>query len=271
MPRRSSWCASWCRVAGGGVVTARLPSDLGSAGAALGARQEWETRLARDAGRVWPGFLAVARREALEGGSWGAVHGAWSALAVAVVAAMAGLLGEETPRVATADPGVSPWPESPVLSGQYARLMEDDTPSRVWDTASSVVLAGVAAGMSARVLRRELTDIVGPGGGPAVHDGLSWSIRRGGWDGVPALLARDAATTGYGAAVLARAASDGASMKRWVTRRDERVRASHAAADGQAVPVGSPFLVGGWPMMAPGDVSAPPSETARCRCVIITA
>lgn len=61
----------------------------------------------------------------------------------------------------------------------------------------------------------------------------------------------------------------GVPFKMWVTRRDERVRHAHVAADGQTVPVGDPFQVGGYPMMHPGDRSAPASLTVNCRCVTI--
>jgi len=49
-------------------------------------------------------------------------------------------------------------------------------------------------------------------------------------------------------------------------------RPTHLAADigtpitGQRVPVGTPFLVGGFWLDQPGDPSAPINETAQCRC-----
>ncbi|MBR3645984.1 MAG: hypothetical protein IKN54_06160 [Lachnospiraceae bacterium] len=55
----------------------------------------------------------------------------------------------------------------------------------------------------------------------------------------------------------------------WVSMRDEFVRPAHAAADGQTVPINEPFIVGGYPLYYPGDVSAnPPAELVICcRCV----
>lgn len=61
----------------------------------------------------------------------------------------------------------------------------------------------------------------------------------------------------------------GLPYKMWVTRRDERVRHTHAAADTQTVPVDAPFTVGGVPMMHPGDRSAPIAETVNCRCITV--
>jgi hypothetical protein len=52
----------------------------------------------------------------------------------------------------------------------------------------------------------------------------------------------------------------------WLSLHDDRVRPTHAIADGQTVPVSRPFYVGGWPMLFPGDPAAPPDEVINCRC-----
>lgn len=57
--------------------------------------------------------------------------------------------------------------------------------------------------------------------------------------------------------------------KRWVTVRDARVRPTHHAVDGTAVRVGEAFIVGGYAMQGPGDPSAPASERANCRCILV--
>ena len=54
--------------------------------------------------------------------------------------------------------------------------------------------------------------------------------------------------------------------KMWLSHHDARTRATHRLADGQIVPVRSPFWVGGYPMQHPGDQTAPPGETINCRC-----
>lgn len=67
--------------------------------------------------------------------------------------------------------------------------------------------------------------------------------------------------------VAASAWQQGASVeKTWRTRNDDKVRHTHKQAEGQTVPFGAPFWVGGVPMMHPGDPSAPASEVANCRC-----
>ncbi len=52
----------------------------------------------------------------------------------------------------------------------------------------------------------------------------------------------------------------------WLSTLDSRTRPAHRAADGQRVPVGTPYIVGGYPMMRPGDPMAPADLTIQCRC-----
>ncbi|QDH93257.1 MuF-like minor capsid protein [Microbacterium phage Cressida] len=92
--------------------------------------------------------------------------------------------------------------------------------------------------------------------------GMSWMDR----------MKRDARTavTGLdGMLSTAEMRRRGLPYKMWVTRRDERVRHAHAAADTQTVPTDQPFTVGGVPMMHPGDRSAPASLTVNCRCITV--
>jgi len=52
--------------------------------------------------------------------------------------------------------------------------------------------------------------------------------------------------------------------KIWLSHHDDRTRPHHVLADGQEVPVSSPFFVGGYAMQFPGDPVAPPSEVINC-------
>lgn len=53
---------------------------------------------------------------------------------------------------------------------------------------------------------------------------------------------------------------------RWLSHKDARTRPTHRLADGQEQPIDQPFFVGGYPMMHPGDQSAPIGEWINCRC-----
>ena len=59
-----------------------------------------------------------------------------------------------------------------------------------------------------------------------------------------------------------------ALVKVWFSMEDERVRPSHAAANGQHRSIGVPFTVGGHRMDRPGDMTAPIEEWINCRCVM---
>lgn len=52
----------------------------------------------------------------------------------------------------------------------------------------------------------------------------------------------------------------------WLSTDDRRTRETHDLADGQRVPLTSPFIVGGFPLAFPGDPTGPPQEVIQCRC-----
>lgn len=73
-----------------------------------------------------------------------------------------------------------------------------------------------------------------------------------------ATIAETAAVATVNGAADSTAAALGPDIVRtWVTRRDDRVRAAHAAVDGTTLPVGTPFQVDGYPMRFPADQLAP--------------
>ena len=72
----------------------------------------------------------------------------------------------------------------------------------------------------------------------------------------------------YGATALYR--NWGVSEREWLaTIGDGRTRDTHLEAHGQVRGIDEPFVVGGAEMMQPGDVNAPLSEVANCRCTTI--
>ncbi len=50
----------------------------------------------------------------------------------------------------------------------------------------------------------------------------------------------------------------------WLATADSRTRETHRLADGQRVPLGEPFEVGGFSLRFPGDPSGPPQEVIQC-------
>jgi HK97 family phage portal protein len=54
--------------------------------------------------------------------------------------------------------------------------------------------------------------------------------------------------------------------RKWRSLDDQRVRPTHAVADGQVRPAGAAFKVGGALLMYPGDPTGPLSEVIACRC-----
>lgn len=63
----------------------------------------------------------------------------------------------------------------------------------------------------------------------------------------------------------------GYKYKQWQTIVDGHERNTHFIANGQTVPIDEPFIVGGYRMMFPRDITygAPLEETMNCRCSII--
>jgi len=52
--------------------------------------------------------------------------------------------------------------------------------------------------------------------------------------------------------------------KFWLSTSDARTRTTHRLAEGQRVPVGQPFVVGGAELQFPGDPTGPPQEVIQC-------
>lgn len=73
-------------------------------------------------------------------------------------------------------------------------------------------------------------------------------------------------------ASLASARALGVTHVQWLSRRDERVRATHRIADGQVRRVGDPFKVGRHTLRYPADPEGLPEtwdEVAQCRCSLL--
>lgn len=93
-----------------------------------------------------------------------------------------------------------------------------------------------------------------------IGDATAWQAR---------MLARtDLNSLSNGGSVMA-AQIVGVEYKQWLTAEDDRVRETHAEADGQVVPIDAPFTVGGEELDYPGDPAGSDEETCNCRCTVI--
>ncbi len=61
----------------------------------------------------------------------------------------------------------------------------------------------------------------------------------------------------------------GLAYKEWLSTPDERTRPTHVEANGQRVPLETPFVVGDATLAYPGDPSGPDGEVINCRCTVL--
>lgn len=87
----------------------------------------------------------------------------------------------------------------------------------------------------------------------------------------PDVLAEIVSRATANAAQVQAAELAGWTTKTWMTQHDNRVRETHQKMDGQAQPLGSPFVSpSGATLMFPCDPTAPIEERAGCRCTLRT-
>lgn len=85
------------------------------------------------------------------------------------------------------------------------------------------------------------------------------------------VIARTEVISAYNGAAVQGAATlpgDVVGGQEWIATRDGRTRPAHGAADGQIVPVGMPFEVGGESLAYPGDPAGRGRNTVQCRCAV---
>lgn len=104
---------------------------------------------------------------------------------------------------------------------------------------------------------------------PTIARRLKDAMSEATWQGRVRQIARTEATAIASHRQLLRIGDGEYPFKKWVSHHDDRVRATHAAADGQVVPVDQPFTVGLSALMFPGDPMGPVEETASCRCSMV--
>ena len=85
------------------------------------------------------------------------------------------------------------------------------------------------------------------------------------------VIARTESTTAANFGInMGAESSDYEVQKFWINTKDKRTRRSHLLMTQDRIAINQPFLVGGVPMMYPGEVGAPAAEVVNCRCVMAT-
>lgn len=124
----------------------------------------------------------------------------------------------------------------------------------LWAVARETLVTGFKRGDSLEDMRAALRDVAGFGETRAITVARTEVIsaaNAGSLDGQLAL------------------GEFGAQTKTWLATMDARTRETHAAADGQTVPVNEAFDVGGESLMFPGDPAGSAGEVVNCRCTLI--
>ena len=88
-------------------------------------------------------------------------------------------------------------------------------------------------------------------------------------DGRARTIAATEVAVCYGVARDTAMQEAGVPFKGWLTSGNSNVRAAHAAANGQTVPLDEPFVVDGEQLMHPGDPSGSAGNVINCHCVSI--
>lgn len=248
--------------------------DLFSPGAQLTARASVERATLREFGRALGTFLADVQALAL----------ASLSPATEVIPFTAAVVAETWETLAREAVGrvLDPEEEQEEYAEAVAMLLDSGIPSIVYGSATAVLAEGRDLDWSRRRIGQELGEALAVDARLRVQvpdDAVTASLDVVGWSlgSVATGLAVGAATV-IAARRFQRRARERAQQRaleaaplrqRWVTRRDWKVRPTHAEADGQTVGVNDVFMVGGYSLRYPGDGWAPPHETANCRCFLV--
>ncbi|HQG06748.1 MAG TPA: phage portal protein [Anaerohalosphaeraceae bacterium] len=85
-------------------------------------------------------------------------------------------------------------------------------------------------------------------------------------------IARTQTSSAVSAGRYAGLQTSGADRKAWLTAGDERVRDAHRQAEqryADGIPSEQPFLIGGEPLMYPGDPNGSAAQIVNCRCALL--
>lgn len=247
-----------------------MDDDLFSPGAQLAARDRLERQTVREFGRALGTFLADVQALALASLSPETEVIPFTA---AVVAEMWETLAHEAVE-RILDPEV----EGEEYAEVVAMLLDSGIPATVYGSATAVLAEARENGWSRRRVGEELAAALAVDAQLTVQvpdEAITASLGSSGMSlgkiavGAAVVAATVVAARRFRKRARERGRREERVMQRWVTRRDGRVRPTHAAADGQTVGMDETFLVGGYSLRYPGDGWAPPHETANCRCWLV--
>lgn len=245
-----------------------LPGDLtreelASPGDAVARMVRLESAVERVMSGVLRDFLRSVEKLAVRDGLSMTLGGVWMSWAQTFDAALADV-----------PPVVAEWLRSTVG--------ESDIPDAAYDSTVAVLVTAQAEGWSAaqrddqvRLALRPSegeTSLVAAAARRGPRNGARWADLDVGGLTFMDRMKRDARTavTGLDGILTSSALRDqGFTRKRWVTRHDAKVRATHVEAEGDTVPLDEHFIVGGYPLMYPGERGAPPALVINCRCTMV--
>lgn len=153
-----------------------------------------------------------------------------------------------------------PWDQRAFAARYLAEVRNrmSRTPDEVYDLIAGQVSAGVNMGEGIPALAARIDQTLSATGTPR-------------WENRAVVVARTEAIGALNAgrhdAFSAVAEETGEELERvWLSTSDQRTRPTHVIADQQRVPMGTPFSVGGFSLMFPGDPTGPAQEVLQCRC-----
>ncbi len=171
----------------------------------------------------------------------------------------------------------------PATSQLLAELAASDLPERAVQAATGEVARSAQLGLSAAETDARIKTALGIAKAPVEgmggeygkmllqlppDGGAATSVRS--WAGDSDAMARTASTADFGQSMIDQMRAEGYTHKRWATRYDSRVRATHAAVDRVTVLLDETFLVGGSVMRYPADpMVSDIGEAINCRCVLV--
>lgn len=133
------------------------------------------------------------------------------------------------------------------------------------DHVTRVIQNGLGLGWSGQRIEREIDAMFDVWLGEDAHPDREWILERKPWYRLE-MIARTETMRAANAGTNELYKATGVTKHEWLTAIDGRERPEHAAANGQVVEVGKPFLVGGEELLFPGDPNGSPENTINCRC-----